>query len=786
MPILFAATMFVSATLLFWVQPMIAKMILPRLGGTSAVWNSCLVFFQTILLAGYAYAHLSTSKLGIRRQSWVHILVVLLPLAFLPLGLRDWAPPTSGNPLGWLLLLLAASVGLPFFVLSTTAPLLQKWYSTTGGPARNDPYFLYAASNFGSLLALLGYPLLIEPFLPLRGTSALLSQVNLWAISYGCYCVLLFTCLAALNGTRSLPDSAQADEPRLAKRPRQMEPVKAPRLPLAACVRWACLAFVPSSLLLGITTFITQDIAAIPLLWVIPLSLYLLSFILVFARWPERCHRLVVLITPLLIVSILFIAESGLEPGIILSIGLHLLTLFVVALACHGELARGRPPVAQLTAFYLLIALGGVLGGLFNALLAPVLFTSVIEHEAALVFACLLLPAFIPAAPLYLERRFGWPPSRTRAWGVDAIIAILLGVLSLDLLIFYAREVAAADSSTSTLFAVVQKGLATTATASLISVDTLWKVCLYGMPLLICLSFQRRSVRFGLALAAFIVASRLNGPLQEQGKDLPTVLYRDRSFFSVLRIELEGKGTLTESHILMHGTTLHGQQFTDSRLRHEPLTYYTRSGPLGQMMRIIDDSNPHKRFALIGLGAGTSACYGRSGDALTCYEIDNAVVKIARDPKYFTYLSDCAARGCQIETILGDARLRLTEAPDHAFYVIIVDAFSSDAVPIHLITRQAFELYLQKLTPEGVLLIHVSNHYLNLDPVIGNIAHSLGLPAYSQHDYVIDIPGKWESDWTVVGNGLRPGPKWIPIEADDRVGVWTDDYSNLLRVFRPR
>ncbi|HEV8058804.1 MAG TPA: fused MFS/spermidine synthase, partial [Gemmataceae bacterium] len=724
MPILFATTMFVSATLLFWVEPMIAKMILPRLGGTPAVWNCCLVFFQTVLLAGYAYAHLSTSKLGIRRQSWVHVLVVLLPLAFLPLGLRDWAPPTSGNPLGWLLLLLAASVGLPFFVLSTTAPLLQKWYSNTGGPAGNDPYFLYAASNFGSLLALLGYPVLIEPFLPLRGTSALFSQVNLWAIGYGCYCVLLFTCLVGLNRTRSLPDSAQAVARQLAKRPMKVEPPEAARLPLPACVRWVCLAFVPSSLLLGITTFITQDIAAIPLLWVIPLSLYLLSFILVFARWPERCHRLVVLVTPLLIVSILFIAESGLEPGIILSIGLHLLTLFVVALACHGELARGRPPVAHLTAFYLLIALGGVLGGLFNALLAPVLFSSVIEHEVALALACLLLPAFTPVAPLFLERRFGWPPSRMRAWCVDVIIAVLLGVISLDLLVFYAREVAAADSSTSTLFAVAQRALDIAATALHVSVDTLWKACLYGVPLLICLGFQRRSVRFGLALAAFIVASRLNGPLQEQGKDLPTVLYRDRSFFSVLRIELEGKDTIAESHILMHGTTLHGQQFTDPRLRREPLTYYTKSGPLGQMMRIIDGSKAHKKFALIGLGAGTSACYGRSGDALTCYEIDNAVVKIAKDTRYFTYLSDCAARGCQIEAILGDARLRLAEAPDRAFDVIIVDAFSSDAVPIHLITRQAFELYLQKLTPDGVLLIHVSNHYLNLDPVVGNNAHS--------------------------------------------------------------
>ncbi len=799
MPYPFAITIFVGASLLFWVEPMVAKMILPRLGGTPAVWNVCLVFFQTVLLAGYAYVHIATTRLGIKRQAWLQVILVLVPFAVLPLGLRDWNPPTATNPTGWLCLWLAVSVGLPFFTLATTAPLLQKWY-VLGSDRQRDPYVLYAASNLGSLLALLGYPILLEPWLPLTKSQGFVSQVGAWSIGYGLYSTLLFCCMYVVYSRRTAATPESRDQ-----QPARPEPItrgsnkKASKdsnsaaLPAAldrissrTALRWIFLAFVPSSLLLGMTTFLTQDIAAIPLLWVLPLSLYLLSFIVVFAYWPAWCQTTAAVAMPVFILATAFVDESGLDLGILVSILLHLMTLLAVSLTCHGEHSRTRPREANLTQFYLLIALGGVLGGLFNALLAPIIFSSVLEHKLVLVLSCLLLPESSPPAPLYLERRLGLPPSSRRRLILNVLIAIVVGALCLDLLVFYTSAGAANSPPLPGVFAGLQSLFASIASRFNLQVIDVWKVFLYGIPLAICLSFIRRPTRLALGFAAFLIACQLTGTVQEQGHEVATVVHRERSFFSVLTVDVEAAGTPAESHVLTHGTTLHGQQFMHPALRQEPLTYYSKSGPVGQLMSFVDSHEPRKTVALIGLGAGATACYGRPGDSLVCYEIDSAVVRIARDPKYFTYLTDCAARGCKVETILGDARLRLQEARNHEFDVIVVDAFSSDAVPVHLLTRQAFELYMQKLKPDGYLLIHVSNRYLGLDPVVGNIARSLELNAFRQHDDVIDLPGKWQSDWTLVTREKSPGPKWEPIPPDNKVGVWTDDYSNLWRVFRVR
>jgi hypothetical protein len=788
---LFALTAFVSATLLFWVQPMIAKMILPSLGGTPAVWNTCLVFFQATLLAGYAYAHMSVRWLGARRQAWLHVAVVLLPFAVLPLTLRTTGlPPAGGNPIGWLLIVLTLSVGLPFFVLAATAPLLQRWFADVGGPGAKNPYPLYAASNLGSILALLLYPALIEPNLSLNGSNARFSQATAWAVGYAVFGVLLIAChvVAARNrrGVLAKKSLKQADLP----------PTMARRL------LWVALAFVPSSLMIGITTYITLDIVAIPLLWVIPLCLYLLSFVITFARWPQWCRTATIVVMPFLSLPIVFIAESGIGPGIVLGTALHLLALFAVAMMCHGELAASKPSPARLTEFYLLISLGGVLGGMFNALIAPLIFPSVIEHEIAVVLACLLLPALRPAKTLFIERRFGWRPSRGRAWGFDVLVALFVGVVTLDLLVIAAGKTADESASAATTRTAV--------TAMAI-----------GGPLAACVLFRNRPLRFGLGVAAVIAASQLNGPVAEPGQAVPLTIHRERSFFSVLTVDVEAAETTAESHVLMHGTTLHGQQFMHPKLRQEPLSYYSRSGPVGQVMRVIADRSA-KRIALIGLGAGASACYGQRGDALDCYEIDAAVARIAGDADYFTYLTDCKARGCPVSVVLGDARLRLREAPDHVYDVLIVDAFSSDSVPIHMLTREAVELYLSKLAPDGFLLVHISNRFLNLEPVLGNIARDLNVTACFQSDDRIDLPGKRTSDWVVmtrdpasgdrlittspaptpVPEGVRIAmsspqradsakaqagmPRWVLAATDARVGVWTDDYSNLFGVFRPR
>jgi spermidine synthase len=790
--LLFATTAFVSAALLFWVQPMIARMILPSLGGTPAVWNTCLVFFQATLLAGYTYAHVSVRWLGVRTQAWLHLVVVLLPFAVLPLSVRASDPPAADSPVGWLLLALACSVGLPFFVLAATAPLLHRWFADIGRPAGQSPYALYAASNMGSLLALLAYPALIEPSLNLSGPITRMSQVNAWAIGYALFCALLVACHVVRAKVRPDPSCQRAPATR---------PSDGPPPTLAHRLRWVALAFVPSSLMMGVTTYITLDIVAIPLLWVIPLCLYLLSFVITFARWPAWCQTGAVLAMPFLALPVVFVAESGMRPGIIVGTVLHLVAFFAVAMMCHGELAKSRPAPARLTEFYLLISLGGVLGGLFNALAAPLIFSSVIEHEIALVLACLMLPSLRPAGPLYVERRFGWRPSRVRGSCLDAMVALLAGVVVLDLLVVAGNI---QDSDTAANAPV--------------------KIAAFGAPLLACIAFRNRPLRFGLSVAAVIFACRVNGPLPEPGRAVSITVHRQRSFFSVLTVDVEAPNTVAESHVLTHGTTLHGQQFTDARLKQEPITYYSRSGPLGQVMQVAAASETPKSIALIGLGAGACACYARKGDALDCYEIDAAVARIAADPDYFTYLTDCQGRGCPVRLVLGDARLRLREAADHAYDVIILDAFSSDAVPIHLLTRQAVELYMNKLARDGYLLIHISNRFLDLEPVVGNIAHVMHLTAYVQCDDVIDLPGKWGSDWVVVlkdpergqpllarahaaprspgsvrfdSAGLIPGrfvspekaregPPWKPAATDGRVGVWTDDYSNLLSVFRLR
>ena len=354
-PILFAITLFVSALLLFLVQPMIAKMILPYLGGSPAVWNTCQVFFQAVLLVGYTYAHVSTGWLGVRKQGWLHMGIMLVPLAVLPLSLRNWEPP-NGDPIEWLwwiFLLLSVSVGLPFFILSTTAPLLQRWFTETGHPSARDPYFLYAASNVGSMLALLGYPSLVEPYIPVRGEgNPWSSQINLWAFGYCGLLLLLLACrIVVFRSSRGRAKNAGSYDLSPADVvPATAVPQESP-ITFGTRLRWIALAFVPSSLMLGVTTYLTLDIAAIPLLWVIPLSIYLLSFILVFARWPLPLHMVSVIIMPLLVLMIIFLLESGGRPSVRSTIFLYLGALFVVAMMCHGELGRTKPPASRLTEF---------------------------------------------------------------------------------------------------------------------------------------------------------------------------------------------------------------------------------------------------------------------------------------------------------------------------------------------------------------------------------------------------------------------------------------------------
>jgi SAM-dependent methyltransferase len=775
--LLYSATLFLGAGLLFVVQPMVGKIVLPLLGGTPAVWSTCMVFFQAALLGGYAYAHASTAWLGVARQAMLHLAVLVLPLSVLPLGL-DPIRLRGGvaNPVLDVLIVLSVSVGLPFLVVSATAPLLQKWFTHTGHPAARDPYFLYAASNLGSMLALLGYPTLIEPRLHLK-SAGWWSQTHLWTAGYLALTVLTVACALILWRSVSArnvhePEArATAPEPRAAAAP---EDTREDAPTLRRRLHWVALAFVPSSLLLGVTTYITTDIAAVPLLWVLPLALYLLTFILAFGRWPARLHRVVVAATLPVVLLVIFFMVSDFPQRIWVTALWHFLLLLVVALACHGELAHDRPSPTHLTGFYLLIAVGGVLGGLFNALVAPVLFTSLAEYPLAMVLACMLV-----------IRRRPRPSAMGRALLVA--VAVPLGVSALALILYSSSLTIRLDFA----FMVRVLGLTSTRIAQWLTVlePLLNKFLVYGPPLLACFLWRRRPVVLGLALAGVLVAA---GFVDAHKGDQ---IRQARSFFGVLRVSRDSdeKG-YTE---LRHGTTLHGRQSLDPTRRAEPLSYYHREGPIGQIFAELDRRDGGRRVAVIGLGTGTLAAYARPGDAMTFYEIDRLVRDIAFDRAYFTYLTDARDRGATLRVELGDARVRLEavwrERPAEQYDVIIVDAFTSDAIPVHLLTREALRLYLEMLAPGGLLAIHISNRHLRLAPVVANLAEDAGLGGQLLMDEAsAETEGGIESMWALLARTpealgqLVADARWsaAKLEADPRIGVWTDDFNNVLSVFK--
>ncbi|HEX2053474.1 MAG TPA: fused MFS/spermidine synthase [Actinomycetota bacterium] len=780
---LFVVTLFTGSALLFLVQPMFAKMVLPLLGGTPAVWATSMVFFQATLLAGYAYAHWSVGRLGIRRQALVHIPLVLLPLLLLPIGVPSgWEPPAQERPVFWLLWLLTFSLGLPFFVLSTSAPLLQRWFATTGHPSGKDPYFLYAASNAGSMLALLSYPFLLEPALPLDMQSAV------WSIGYGVLAAGTVACawlvqkqqqaepavLPATNGGTDQQvdtETEPAEEPaesqsvevveaeseanehldggETAESPEEVRsepeepagPLSTPVTPLRR-LRWVALAFVPSAFMLAATTYISTDIAAIPLLWVVPLALYLLTFIIAFSSrqfplvWAVRIQA-VVIITLVLVV---LVNEDSLPRTV--AMGTPLLGLFMTSLVCHAQLALDRPSAKNLTEFYLWISVGGALGGIFTALIAPVMFDSLLEFPISIVLACLLMPSF---SRKRLNSR------REQVVLVLLPAAFLLGTV---LLILGAQE----------------------------WLPAIGRIVGITTALALCALFVLRPLRFGLALAAVLIGASLAAPNQSP------VLFSDRTFFGVQEVLGDDDNRF---HRLMHGTTLHGVQSMDPLTRLEPLSYYHRDTPVGRLLTELPIAGAPD-IGVIGLGTGSLACYGREGQQWTFFEIDPVIERIARDPDLFTYLEDCPG---EHDVVLGDARLSLQDEPDGKFGVLVVDAFNSDAIPVHLLTREALELYFDKVAPGGVVAIHISNRYLDLRPVLSNLSYDLGIAglyAFNQQTLEHLRQGKSASHWVVLARSasdleqLSVQTGWTRLVAEPGARVWTDDFSDVFSVFRWR
>ena len=915
--LLFAATLFLSATLLFLVQPMVGKMLLPLLGGTPAVWNTCMVFFQALLLAGYGYAHATTGLLGTRRQALLHLGVLVLPVLTLGLTIqRGLLDSGEGNPIPGLLLALVLSVGLPFFVVSTSAPLLQKWFADTGHPAAKDPYFLYGASNLGSMLALLGYPLVIEFSLQ----WGLPKQRLLWQIGYGVLAALTAACAFALRWSSRQSTSEEARRtPHLDLH--AVRPAAADDAPtLAQRLYWIGLAFVPSSLMLGATTYMTTDIAAIPLLWVLPLGLYLLSFILVFSRLPGIVHRVMIVLLPMVVLALVVVMQADLPLLIWGKVLVHLVVLFVASMVCHGELANRRPSTRYLTEFYLLMSVGGVLGGLFNALTAPVIFHGLYEYPLALVIASLLTPPLEDEKPTRLGLALGTGMMGLFLGGALVLFSAALGRSDLEPAglfgtdgMFMAAAVAAAallalcgrrdandDLSARWLdlglplalgllaaglnlglrVSDVHRGLTWSYGAFLrassdwmpprleallnVSSGALLTFLIYVVPAVLCYGFVKRPVRFGLGVGALFLASAFCELLDED------MLLRERSFFGAMQVRDHRSYRRLE-----HGTTLHGMQrrgWTRAEVGvgtaamfagrdplgtaayltagqelwnnagREPLTYFHRTGPIGQVFMAYQDWLKDRHTAIIGLGTGTMAAYGQPGQKITYYEIDPLVKRIAYNRKYFTYIQDALDRGVQLDLVMGDARLKLEERASDAnrerFALLVIDAFSSDAIPVHLLTKEALAIYLDNVAEEGLIVIHISNRYLDLEPVLGNLAEALEprLSAFIQTDSDADLPGKASSNWVILTrreanlNRLAHAGQWkawkesrhwdewqeaalrltaVPdltgranlhnlavhtlldrlkapwrkARTDPKVGVWSDDYSNLLSIF---
>jgi hypothetical protein len=641
----FAVTLFTGACLLFLVQPMVSKMMLPRLGGSPSVWNTCMCFFQAALLLGYAYAHWLANRFGGRAQAAIHAAVLALAALFLPLDLTAQVPPTEGSPVPWLLAALATTVGPPFFAISATAPLLQRWFSRTDHPDAGDPYFLYAASNAGSLLALLAYPLIVEP------TLTLPQQNRDWSCGLGVLAIGIALCWVGYR-SHLAPTTAIAEA-----RPR---PARAERL------RWVAYAFVPSSLLLAVTAHITTDLAAAPLFWVVPLALYLTTFIIVFSRRPVLPHALMLRLQPLLIIPVAILSIGVHSVWLLL---LHLACFFGIAMVCHGELARSRPDTRDLTEFYLWISLGGVLGGLFDALLAPLLFPDIWEYPLMLVAACAIRPA--GSADGNRMRR---DDLLRPALLFTALLALLLLRNPPIWLVFAAAALAA----------------------------------------LLLVKFSERRWRFALGVAACLLFAQL---LSSSETEATT-----RSFFGVNRVRLMEAGAF---RVLQHGTTVHGVTSIRPDEAATPLGYYNREGPFGRFFAAIAGRGV-SRVGVVGLGSGALACYARPGQSWTFHEIDPAVERLARDTRYFRFLETC---GTDPRIVLGDARLTLAAIPDRGYDLIVIDAFSSDSIPLHLLSREALALYHRKLAPDGIVLFHISNRYLDLAPVVAALAKDAGSAA---------------------------------------------------------
>jgi spermidine synthase len=717
---LFVLTVLTGSFLLFLVQPMVARMALPRLGGAPAVWNSAMLVYQALLLGGYAYAH-AIGRMRPRGQAAVHLGLLAFAALWLPIGLMAVQPPADANPALWVPWLLGASIGPLFLAVSAQAPLIQRWFSEASDGA--DPYALYAASNLGSFGGLLAYPLLVEPLMPLR------EQSWLWSAGYVLLALLVLLC------ARSLPAVPRAEAVR----------ATSPAPSRAVVGRWIALALVPSGLMLATSTYLTTDIVAGPLLWVLPLGLYLLSFTVAFAanRAPAEILTRVAPITILLFGGVMI---GGYNAQPFLNAAVALALLFMTAVALHTAMYDLRPEPDRLTGFYLAMSVGGALGGVFAGLLAPVLFDWTYEYPLLILAAGLLTPQ------LYLTEGFRTIWTRH---GRIALAGVALAVAVMTLLRLYGPDGLFGEGRPGLLFIGV-------AAVGLFAVGA------------------RAGYMLLLGAAVVLFGGYRSLELSLQGDA------RTRSYFGVYTVEERAR-----SRELDHGTTVHGVQLTGSPERERtPTTYYARDSGVGQAMRFAPDFfGAGARIGVVGLGTGTLACYARPGQRWRFYEIDPAVVRIARDTGQFTYLRRCLP---EPTIVLGDARLSLAGEAPGSLDLLALDAFSSDAVPAHLLTAEAFATYARVLSPRGLLMVHISNRYLDLEPVVANAAKAGGWAAsILEYDPSPIDEAASGSAWIALSRDQGAlvaltfrADGWRALRTRRDFRPWTDDYHSILPLLK--
>jgi hypothetical protein len=698
---------------------MFTKMVLPRLGGAPAVWSAAMVFFQAALLCGYAYAHLLVRGLPFRLGALIHVGVLGVAAATLPIGIAEGlgTPPTSGMAL-WVIGLFAASIGLPFAALSASAPLLQAWLAATGHVRARNPYILYAASNLGSFAALISYPVAIEPLLPLK------NQVQLWSIGF----VVAGLCIAVASVfVVRLPYRAALVEPSTEA------PSGRDRL------IWAALSAIPAGLVIAVTAHITTDIAAAPLLWVMPLALYLLSFVAIFRDRPWIHHDTVVRLVPISVVPLAIPLPGSNNALWLVMIAINLLALLLLSLLCHGELYQRRPATSQLTRFYLWVAFGGMLGGIFAALLAPNIFPRIYEYPILVAAAILVLPGFF-------------------AGGVGRILTEAAPVLLVLLMVVSANLVLDIRISNAAV--------------------PVYLVILLALFVIMLLQRHRPARFFALVVLGFVVTDLWRPGLSR--------VETARSFFGVHQVFETADGN---HRLLYHGTTLHGAE----RIREpdgsavkglpEPLTYYYFGGPISEVIESVRATRRGlRRVAVVGLGTGSLACHKHDAEHWVFFEIDPVVERLARDPRLFSFVSACAP---DIPVVLGDARLTLAMSAQH-FDLVILDAFSSDSIPVHLLTREALVGYLKILDARGALALHISHRHMDLGRVVAATAAAAGLVGYLKEAQPPDTDLKSSSIVAALARKtedlgdlpLRQG--WREIKPEARIHPWTDDYSDIV------